>query len=112
MLLRFVKQKFTEDYRVTVGADLFTYDITVDGIKTQIALWDTAGQEKFQTIGAAFYRGSDACIVVGDYTNKKSLDAVTDWKKTFCENADLSDAATFPFSLLINKSDLVVNLLE
>lgn len=36
-------------------------------------LWDTAGQERFQALGSAFYRGSDACMIVFDVNNAKVL---------------------------------------
>ena len=70
VIIRFAKGKFSDQYRVTVGADLFNHDIVVDDKKIQMSIWDTAGQEKFQSIGAAFYRGSDACLVVCDVTNQ------------------------------------------
>lgn len=34
-------------------------------------IWDTAGQEKFQSLGQAFYRGADVCMLVYDITNPK-----------------------------------------
>ncbi|MCB1084325.1 MAG: hypothetical protein KDK61_08430 [Simkania sp.] len=34
-------------------------------------MWDTAGQEKFKSLGGAFYRGADCCVLVYDITNKR-----------------------------------------
>ena len=34
-------------------------------------IWDTAGQEKFRSLGGAFYRGADCCVLVYDITNKR-----------------------------------------
>ncbi|KAI8051706.1 P-loop containing nucleoside triphosphate hydrolase protein [Thamnidium elegans] len=31
-----------------------------------IRIWDTAGQEQFQSLGVAYYRGADACVLVYD----------------------------------------------
>lgn len=36
-----------------------------------LQIWDTAGQEKFRSLGGAFYRGADCCVLVYDITNKK-----------------------------------------
>lgn len=36
-----------------------------------IKIWDTAGQEKFRSLGGAFYRGADCCVLVYDITNKR-----------------------------------------
>ena len=41
--------------------------------------WDTAGQERYRTITNAYYRGSDAIILVADITNKESFDNIPDW---------------------------------
>lgn len=34
-------------------------------------IWDTAGQEKFMSLGGAFYRGANCCVLVYDITNKR-----------------------------------------
>ena len=66
-----MKGKFTNQYKITVGADLFSNEIIYNGRQVILQIWDTAGQEKFQSIGAAFYRGSDACVLVYDITQEK-----------------------------------------
>ena len=70
-----------------------------------LQIWDTAGQEKFQSLGYAFYRGADCCILTYDITNKKSFENLTKWKEGFIENAGPDDVKTFPFVLLGNKID-------
>ena len=51
-----------------------------------IQIWDTAGQEKFRSLGGAFYRGADCCVLVYDITNRKvkvifikSCDNIESW---------------------------------
>ena len=46
-------------------------------------IWDTAGQEKFRSLGGAFYRGADCCVLVYDITNKKSFDNIESWITEF-----------------------------
>ena len=41
------------------------------GENTITKIWDTAGQEKFRSLGGAFYRGADCCVLVYDITNKR-----------------------------------------
>ncbi|EDL90607.1 rCG49632 [Rattus norvegicus] len=44
-------------------------------------IWDTAGQEWFQSLGVAFYTGTDCCILVFDMTASntfKTLDSKRD----------------------------------
>ena len=42
--------------------------------RIKLAIWDTAGQEKFRTITRQFYRKVDGAILVYDLTDKKSLE--------------------------------------
>ena len=70
-----------------------------------LQIWDTAGQEKFQSLGYAFYRGADCCALVYDITNAKSFEALGRWKDGFIEHAGPDDAKAFPFVLLGNKLD-------
>ena len=42
-------------YKSTIGADFLTKEVNVDGSVVQLQLWDTAGAEKFHSMGASFY---------------------------------------------------------
>jgi Ras-related protein Rab-7A len=70
-----------------------------------LQIWDTAGQEKFQSLGYAFYRGADCCALVYDLTSAQSFESLDRWKKGFIDNAGPSDPSTFPFVCLGNKLD-------
>lgn len=69
-------------------------------------IWDTAGLERFQSLGVAFYRGADACILVYDVTNSKSFDNLEGWKDEFLFQGSPTDPEHFPFLVLGNKCDL------
>ena len=104
------KKTFTSQYKVTIGADFLTAKIPVnkelinedayDSLDAMI--WDTAGPERFQSFGVAFYRGSEAVIIVYDISNKRSFDQVENWIKEFKINC-----TTEVVTLIVgNKSDL------
>jgi len=44
----------------------------------QLQVWDTAGMERFSvgSVGGAFYRGSDGCLIVYDVTDSESFEQV------------------------------------
>ena len=44
-------------------------------------LWDTAGQEEFDAITKAYYRGAQACVVAFSTVDRASFEAVRRWKK-------------------------------
>ena len=67
-------------------------------------IWDTAGQEKYQSVQTVFYRGSDACIIVYDITNVRSFQDINKWKEEFINTA--STDSSFPIVVVGNKLDL------
>lgn len=43
-------------------------------------LWDTAGQEEFDAITKAYYRGAQACVLAFSSTDRSSFEAIHSWK--------------------------------
>ena len=68
--------------------------------------FEKAGQEKFQSLGAAFYRGADCCILVFDVTSQRSFKNLNIWYDDFLEQATPVDTNNFSFILIGNKIDL------
>ena len=59
LMNRFVNNRFSHQYKSTLGADFLSKEVTVDDRTINLQIWDTAGQERFQSLGVAFYRGAD-----------------------------------------------------
>ena len=57
------------------------------------------------SFGAAFYRGSDCCLLVLDVTNEASFKSLDTWKKEFLDGANVTNQNDFPFVVLVNKMD-------
>ena len=51
------------------------------GEDVRMMLWDTAGQEEFETITRAYYRGGGACVLAFSTTDRASFDALRSWKR-------------------------------
>jgi len=66
---------------------------------------DTAGQERFQSLGNAIYRGADCCILVFDVTLSKSFEHLDNWFREFILQANIHDSKNYPFIILANKID-------
>ena len=58
MIQRYCKGIFTKDYKKTIGVDFLERQIDVNGEDVRLMLWDTAGQEEFDAITKAYYRGT------------------------------------------------------
>ena len=109
---RYHSQKFTGQYKATIGADFLSKHVSIADPQTgsvrnvTLQIWDTAGQERFQSLGVAFYRGADAVALVYDVGDRRSFDHLDNWRSEFLKQVGLEDAgANFPFVLLGNKID-------
>jgi Ras-related protein Rab-11A len=65
-------------------------------------VWDTAGQEKFQSVTTHHYRGTDGVMIVYDITNQGSFYNVGRWLAEVRDNTDEG----VPIVLVGNKIDL------
>lgn len=105
LLKQYVNHQFTHQYKATIGADFLMKEIILDGQAVQLQLWDTAGQEKFHSLGAAFYRNAECCILVFDQTDPKTFETIDTWRSEFLTQLNPSDPENFPFVVLGNKCD-------
>ena len=97
---------FTEKTRVTIGADFATKELQIEDDKVALQIWDTAGQEKYRSLGKAYYRGSDICILVFDVTDRNSFAHLNDWMDSFMILSNIEeDKINFPFVVVGNKID-------
>jgi len=106
LMNQFVNNKFSSQYKATIGADFMTKDIVIDDKQVSMQIWDTAGQERFQSLGVAFYRGADSCVLVFDVNSQNSFDHLDQWREEFLIQAGPEDPDHFPFVVIGNKIDL------
>jgi len=106
LMHQYVHNQFSKQYRATIGADFLTKEISVDDKLVTLQIWDTSGLERFQSLGVAFYRGADSCLLVYDITDKKSFEALESWMDEFLNQAAPPNPDQFPFVIVGNKSDL------
>ena len=104
---RYVQNNFSTQYKATIGAEFLSKEILTGDKIVSMQIWDTAGQEKYQSVQGVFYRGADGCVLVYDITNIESFQGLRKWKEEFLNGANVSNPETFPFVLIGNKADMV-----
>ncbi|KAF4673215.1 hypothetical protein FOL47_010835 [Perkinsus chesapeaki] len=103
LIQRYMHGSFSHhSYKPTVGADF--YSKKLDVIPDQVAGYKCA--ERFRSLGASFYRGADACILVCDVSRQNGLKNVLEWRRDFLKHADPDEPDKFPFVFVANKTDL------
>ncbi|KAK6617358.1 Ras- protein Rab-7 [Polyplax serrata] len=103
---QYVNNKFSNQYKATIGADFLTRDVDVGDRRVTMQIWDTAGQERFQSLGVAFYRGADCCVLVFDVSAPTTYKSLENWRDEFLIQASPRDPDNFPFVVIGNKIDV------
>lgn len=75
--------QFEEEYQATIGAGYTPYRITYEGKEVELQIWDTAGMERYRSLGPIYYRDAVAAIIVYDQTDQESANAVKTWYDAF-----------------------------
>lgn len=102
MIQRYCRGIFTNNYKKTIGVDFLEKQLRIGGDEVRLMLWDTAGQEEFDAITKAYYRGAQACVVAFSTTDRISFEAVRKWKKKVED-----ECGPVPMVLVQNKIDLM-----
>ena len=73
LLMRYSDNIFTEMSIPTIGVDFKCKTILVDGEKSKLIIFDTAGAERFKAVHSVFYRRVHGVIITYDITNRDSF---------------------------------------
>jgi len=104
LLVRYVDKHFEESFITTIGVDFKQTNIVLDGdTRVRLQIWDTAGQEQYRSIVAAFYRGAHGVVVVFDLTDRTSFEHVRSW----LTEVDRFYPAGITRLLVGNKADMI-----
>jgi len=105
---RFLTQKFSEQYIVTIGSQFAVKTVKVnnsanDPVVVKLLVWDLAGQARFDFIRSSYYKGSKGALLVFDTTRKSTWLELPNWIK----ETESALGLRIPIVLLANKVDLV-----
>jgi small GTP-binding protein len=102
IVTRAAQGTFSLGLKPTVGAGTFTVPVTTkEGAQVTLKVWDTAGQEKYETFVPMYARNAVGAVVVYDITSTPSFDHVPKWMDLI--HADTSNCEIV---LVGNKADL------
>jgi small GTP-binding protein len=76
---KFIDNTFSKSTMSTIGVDLQSKIIDINGKKVKYLIWDTAGEDRMKTMTYSYYRGCHVILIVYDVTNQKSFENVTTW---------------------------------
>ncbi len=79
MVLRYTKDTFSEDYKVTIGVQFATQIEQINDETVKLQIWDTAGEERFSFLMPIYYRGAQGAVLVFDLTKRRTFDHLERW---------------------------------
>lgn len=103
VLGRFIDNKFDQEYKCTVGSDTKFKTLQLDLTSAaKLAIWDTAGEEKFRAVTRNYFKDAQGAVIVFDLTNYDSFTKLNDWIE-FVNDSSPKDVV---IAIVGNKADL------
>jgi small GTP-binding protein len=98
---------FLQPSKPTIGSNHHRKRIALaNGNPADLYVWDTAGQEQFQSLMPLYARSSSLAIVTAAINDEASFDSIPNWVETITTSCDTPP----PIILAINKMDLTENM--
>ena len=99
---RFVENRFSLDYRSTLGLNVLSHSLKFYGNEVYFSLWDVGAQEYFKRFRKTYYIGAQAAFIVFDVCKRDSFANVKVWYK---ELEYYLDKKKIPIVIVGNKID-------
>ena len=106
IISRYISGDFNQSLNPTVGSSFGEKKIKKDGVTYLLKVWDTVGQERYNSITKLFVQGSHIIILVYSIDNLQSFQKLDFWLTFIKEN--LKDGK-YILALIANKRDLFEN---
>lgn len=102
LIRRFVDSAFSEDYLVTVGVHVKKKEVSIDGEKVTLIIWDIEGNSSIEKARSSYLLGSHGFLYVFDLTRPETFEDLAGEMNFLQENHQ-----EVPVVTIGNKSDLI-----
>jgi small GTP-binding protein len=103
ILHRFVENKFSFRYKMTIGADFLSKVILRNGDTIKLQIWDIGGQDRYKFLRQNFFDGANGALIVFDLSRWHTFEELENWLSDLREYAN----EEIPFAIIGNKVDLI-----
>ena len=103
IVARYIENDFNPESKSTIGANYSKSELIFNNHKVILDIWDTAGQEKFRSMGRHFYKNSNIIVMVYDVTK---IDTFEDIKNYWYDDVKENGEKYKVLGLVGNKIDL------
>jgi len=106
LLEKVIKVKPQKDTAKTIGVTFYQHEVRVDDKKYTLQFWDFVGNEKFEFLFRNYVKGTNAAIIIFDWSRIESFIYAQAYLKMIREAIE----SNIPFLIVGNKIDLVDDL--
>ena len=103
ILYRWITGEYKKSLNTTIGANHQRKRILINNEEIDLYLWDTAGQEKFQSLTPLYIRTASLAFITLSINDISSFENCEYWLSMLKESCDIIP----PIFLIINKIDLI-----
>jgi len=103
LITHYQSGKFLDETESTCGSSYVQVKRTVNGNVYNVNLWDTAGQEKYNSLTKIFSKNTNILIMVYSIIDKKSFDDLDKWLSLVKET---NEESALTIGIAANKADL------
>ena len=101
---RFINSKFEEKNEIeTLGPTFLKKDIKKGNIIYKLQIWDSVGQEKYDSITKLFIKGSNIVLLVYSIDSRQSFERLNQWYSSI---TNILDITKYKLGIVASKSDL------
>jgi len=108
LMQRYVHNRFSERYELTIGVDFLSKDVKIGDIDARLTIWDIGGQDRFKFMRNRFYDGANGALLIFDLSRAQTYTDIRRWLAEFRQFA----GPAVPFLLIGNKADLIKDVGE
>lgn len=109
---RWTKDYFSEESKATILPEFHFKVFYYKDKPYRINLWDIGGQDTSPIMLNMYSRDSHGCLVMCDVTKSNNLEDSLKWKEAVNIESQFLPEEGFPFLLLQNKTDLIIDEYE
>ncbi|MFX1572520.1 MAG: Rab family GTPase [Promethearchaeota archaeon] len=109
LIRRFVENKFSKDYRFTIGVDFMSKEVEYKSGKiAKLTIWDIGGQERFKFLRRSFYEGTNGALLIFDLSRASTFPKMKEWLIDMRSTI----SGKIPLVIIGNKADLIPEIGE
>ncbi|MBX2870367.1 MAG: GTP-binding protein [Acidiferrobacterales bacterium] len=102
---RYVNDRFSEEYKSTIGVVIQKKSVEIDGEMLNLLIWDVAGSREIAEVPESYYLGCSGILYIFDLSRPETWAGLRQRLATVCGKSKIEQGSN-RLMVIANKSDL------